>query len=77
MWVLLKNLPPTFPYSFKTQMNATNIAVSLQSLNGLSSLKQENSSTLYSVVRRLLNYESPYLAVKLSGERSSLVFRKR
>ena len=29
------------------------------------------------VVRRLLNYESPYLAVKLSGQSASLVMRKR
>ena len=29
------------------------------------------------VVRRLLNYESPFLAVKLSGENASLVMRKR
>ena len=28
-------------------------------------------------MRRLLNYESPFLAVKLSGESASLVLRKR
>lgn len=30
----------------------------------------------YCLVRRLLNYESPFLAVKLSGENASLVMRK-
>ena len=36
-----------------------------------------NSLKTITVVRRLLNYESPYLAVKLSGQSASLVMRKR
>jgi len=39
-------------------------------------IQNANECNQYCLVRRLLNYESPYLAVKLSGERSSLVFRK-
>jgi len=39
-------------------------------------IQDANECNQYCLVRRLLNYESPYLAVKLSGQSASLVMRK-
>ncbi|XP_046632550.1 sorting nexin-17-like [Daphnia pulicaria] len=39
-------------------------------------IQDANEFNQYCLVRRLLNYESPFLAVKLSGESASLVMRK-
>lgn len=74
-----KNWLITLPFLFRMQMNLINIVVSDSVMFACVSFYNVSFLCvhLFSVVRRLLNYESPFLAVKLSGESASLVMRKR
>ena len=79
----LKNYLNIFLYLFKMQMNLTTNTVVMSSIFLFFGWWSRNNAHFsffqksIPVVRRLLNYESPFLAVKLSGENASLVMRKR